>query len=162
MDRILRVACSLSLVLSAALTGCAWLAASDGGGPDEVDPDVRLPLRLSVVGLHGASMLLLYGGPAHDVFLGCYTCERTDQNSVFNPDGPYGSTHNERSIWNRQGPYGGRTSDFSPWNPHAVHPPLILDENDRAHGFFSANSAIADRTRDPATIRFIKIESERQ
>lgn len=144
-----------------ATAGCAaWLHEEAAEGPDAVDPELRLPLRLSVVGLR-ATMLLLYGGAAHEVFLGCLSCERGDHDGIFNPEGPYGSTTNTRSIWNRHGPYGDRSSPLSPWNPHGTMPPLIKDEYDRPHGYFTANPNFADRTTDPATIRFLKVWSER-
>jgi hypothetical protein len=119
-----------------------------------------LPLRLSVVGLR-ATMLLIYGGAAHDVFLGCLSCERGDHDGIFNAQGPYGSTRNERSIWNPHSPYGDKTSEFCPWNPRGTRPPLLKDEFDRPHGYFTANSSFPNRTGDPATIRFLKIQSER-
>lgn len=149
-----RLACLLAL----SLTGCAWLA-QEAPGPEGVDPELRLPLRLSVVGLH-ATMLLLYGGPQHDVFLGCLSCEKGDPQSIFNPEAPFGKTNVERSIWNPHGPYGNRKSPLSPWNPTGTQPPQIRDETDAFHGYFSANPHIRDRTRDPATLRFLKVTSE--
>ncbi|MDB5101488.1 MAG: hypothetical protein JWM80_5909 [Cyanobacteria bacterium RYN_339] len=147
-----------AVFLAASLTGCAWFAQHEGG-PESVDPELRLPLRLTVVGLH-ATMLLLYGGPKHDVFLGCLTCESRDPQSIFNPEAPYGKSSLERSIWNPHGPYGSRKSPYSPWNPTAAQPPQLRDEYDAVHGSFSVNPHLADRTRDPATIRFLKITSE--
>ena len=66
-----------------------------------------------------------------------------------------------RSVWNAHGVYGDRTSPFSPWNPHGAQPPLLKDEYDHAHGYSSANPAIAERTTDPAMLRFLKVWSER-
>ena len=152
---------SAALGLTVLLSGCFWLGAvvEDAPGPDGVDPELRLPLRLSVVGLH-ASTLLLYGGADHDVFLGCYTCDREDPHAVFNADGLYGSTRNAHSIWNPHCPFGDRKSPYSPWNPHATAPPLIKDEYDVKHGDFTANPDFPGRTTDPATVRFLKYESE--
>jgi hypothetical protein len=148
------------LLLLASLTGCAWLAQhEEAPGPEAVDPELRLPLRLGVVGLH-ATMLLIYGGPKHDVFLGCLSCEKGDPQSIFNPEGPFGKPNLERSIWNPHGPYGNRKSPLSPWNPAGTQPPLLRDETDAFHGYFSVNPRIPDRTRDPATLRFLKVTSE--
>ena len=84
-----------------------------------------------------------------------------DPQSIFNADGAFGSKTNRNSIWNAKGPYGDRASAFSPWNRHGASPPLLKDEYDHAHGYFSANAAIAGRTTDPAMVRFLKIWSER-
>lgn len=149
------------LALAALIGGCAlWDHEPAPPGPDDVPPELRLPLRLSVVGLR-ATMLLIYGGPERDVFLGCLTCERDARESIFNPEGPFGSTSAERSIWNPRSPYGDKHSALSPWNPHASCPPVLKDEYDETHGYFTANPKYPDRTRDPATLRFLKLWSER-
>ena len=151
----------LALLLAQLAGGCAALFAHDATpGPDDVDPEVRLPLRLSVVGLH-ATMLLLYGSQAHDQFLGCVSCERADAQSIFNAEGVFGSTRDPRSIWNPHGRFGGRTSPESPWNPQGTAPPLMKDEYGHTHGYFTANTAFPGRTTDPALVRFLTIWSER-
>lgn len=147
-----------------ALTGCAAWAAeweTPRHGPGAVPPDIRLGLRLALVGRH-ATMLLLYGGPDRDVFLGCLTCHHREPESVFNTDSPFGSLDHPRSIWNARGAYGDRQSPYSPWNPQATAPPILKDEHDRSHGLFTVNSGLSGRETDPVILRFLKLQAERQ
>lgn len=157
----MRIGC---LMLAGLLTGCAALSRQfeePAHGPGAVPADLRLGLRLTVVGRR-ATMLLLYGGPERDVFLGCLSCQRGSRESIFNTEGPYGSLEHERSIWNARGPYGDPKSPYSPWNPRALQPPVLKDEHDRSHGLFTANAHLPDRNTDPAILRFVKVQSVRQ
>lgn len=58
--------------------------------------------------------LHLYGGPNHDVYLGCLNCNNYDSNSIWNTYGNYGSVYNSNSIWNKYGTYGSEYNSYSP------------------------------------------------
>ena len=60
--------------------------------------------------------LLLFGGPEHQDFLGCLTCDASEPYSIWNPQSDYGSPDHPHSIWNRAGPYGSTDSPHSPWS----------------------------------------------
>jgi hypothetical protein len=154
----------LCLAIAMGLTGCAaWSAQWDAPrhGPGAVPADIRLGLRLSVVGRR-ATMLMLYGGAQQDVFLGCLSCEPDLPESIFNPESPYGSLDHPRSIWNPRGMYGDRESPYSPWNPMAMWPPVLKDERGRTHGRFTANARLPGRETDPVILRFLTLQAERQ
>lgn len=140
------------------LSGCAYWHASPPRGPDAVDEDVRLGLRITLVGYTG-TMLLLFGGPQHDVFLGCLTCDKDDAKSIFNDRGRFGSLSDPRSIWNTAGAYGSQTSPLSPWNPHASTPPLLRDEFERFYGYFTVDAHYPERTRLPPVVRFLTLQT---
>jgi hypothetical protein len=91
--------------------------------------------------------LLLFGGPKHEVFLGCLRCYRTDPFSVWNEKGEYGDPESELSIWNLDGPYGSGTSPMSPWNPNAETPPLVVSRNGNFYGYFTLNTRHPERVR---------------
>lgn len=68
--------------------------------------------------------LHLYGGPNHDVYLGCLNCNNYDSNSIWNTYGNYGSVYNSNSIWNKYGTYGSEYNSYSPWNSYTTTNPL--------------------------------------
>lgn len=153
----------LALALAMALSGCAALLAQEriAIGPEAVPADLRLGLRLTVVGTRG-TRLLIYGGPDREVFLGCLSCERRSWQSIFHVEGPYGSVDHDASLWNPRGPYGDPKSPYSPWNRSAKHPPLLKDEFDRPYGLLTANARLRERNTDPAIVRFVQDQAERQ
>lgn len=78
--------------------------------------------------LEGASVL------AYDnQFLGIFSQNKYDTNSINNRYGTYGNQYNARSIFNSYGTYGSKFSLQSPWNPHSDTPPLIY-----LNGLFAA------------------------
>jgi hypothetical protein len=154
----------LYLAVIMGLTGCAaWSAQWEAPrrGPGAVPADIRLGLRLAVVGRR-ATMLMLYGGGRQEVFLGCLSCEADLPESIFNPQSPYGSVDHPDSIWNPRGAYGDCESPYSPWNPLADSPPVLKDERGRTHGRFTANARLPGRETDPVILRFLMLQGERQ
>lgn len=91
--------------------------------------------------------LLLFGGDNHKTFLGCLNCVDTNDASVCNDVGQYGSDVARNSIWNDVGPYGSDVSPTSPWNDVSQDAPIIVDRDGRSYGYFSANDVHHDRTR---------------
>jgi hypothetical protein len=90
--------------------------------------------------------LLLFGGSAHDTFLGCLNCNRYDANSVCNRYGDYGSKYATDSVWNRYGDFGSKYSDSSPWNRYTGSAPVIVDQSGNFYGHLSANKYHSNRT----------------
>ena len=91
--------------------------------------------------------LLLFGGNDHKTFLGCLNCGKSDDASICNKFGTYGSKFNEVSIWNKFGTYGSKFNEGSPWNKFSNSAPIIVDKNGNAYGYFSTNKFHNNRTR---------------
>lgn len=83
--------------------------------------------------------LYLFGGEDHIVFLGCLTCDKDGDNSIWNKYGKYGSEYSGLSIWNKHGSYGSKYSQYSPWNKYGNSAPTILDGELNFYGYFSVN-----------------------
>ena len=81
----------------------------------------------------------LYGGKDHDIYLGCLNCNKTDESSVWNQYGSYGSKYSNTCIWNKYSLYGGEYSDNSPFNQYANYPPVIVDKDGNFYGYFTLN-----------------------
>jgi HYDIN/CFA65/VesB family protein len=101
-------------------------------------------------GSGGTSRVLLFGGRNHGVFLGCYSCNRLDSDSVFNEFGSYGSRFSSTSIWNHFSDYGSKFSSDSACNEFASNPPVLVDESGKFYGALTVNrfawGAITDST----------------
>jgi hypothetical protein len=82
--------------------------------------------------------LLVFGGPAHNVFLGCL-CSPLDPDSIDNPSGPHGGLSSNESVRNRQGPYGSPGSAESACNMAASEPPIVVDRAGGSRGRLSVN-----------------------
>jgi hypothetical protein len=93
-----------------------------------------------------APALLLFGGQDHKKFLGCLNCPSLSANSVWNQFGQYGSPFNGDSIWNQYGPWGSPYNNESPWNAYSTTPPVIVDNDGKFYGYFTANQFMAGRT----------------
>jgi hypothetical protein len=101
-----------------------------------------LCLTIGVVARADAEpQLMLFGGPDHDMFLGCLNCNQHVSTSVWNAYGAQGSPYGSSSIFNEYGPYGSPYSSTSPWNPNASNPPVIVDNDGQSYGYFTANTA---------------------
>ncbi len=90
--------------------------------------------------------LLLYGGENNEVFLGCFTCNNYDKNSIWNTYGTYGSKYSSNSIWNKYGSFGGKYNMYSPFNNYATTPPILVDYEGNFYGYFTANRYVGKRT----------------
>lgn len=90
--------------------------------------------------------LLLFGGANHKTFLGCLNCGSSDDGSVCNKYGEYGSRYQDISIWNPYGTYGSKYNDESPWNRYSDNAPVIVNNDGKFYGYLSANPYIAKRT----------------
>jgi hypothetical protein len=83
-------------------------------------------------------------------YLGKVICSHFDQDSIFNPFGPYGSRFSSTSIWNQFGSYGGRFSSNSPFNQFTGTPPEMVADS-VAIGYLTVNQFLTPRL-DPTTL----------
>jgi hypothetical protein len=83
--------------------------------------------------------IMIFGGPGHQTYLGCLSCDEFASDSVFNESGVHGSRYNADSIWNPYGQFGSAYSAFSACNPYASDPPVIVDESATAYGRLTVN-----------------------
>ncbi len=83
--------------------------------------------------------LHLYGGEKRDEYLGCLNCDDSDNNSIWNEYGTYGSSYNSKSIWNTYGTYGDKYNANSPWNAYGSNPPVVVDKDGGFYGYFTVN-----------------------
>lgn len=102
-------------------------------------------LLLSFVIKSYSQDLHLYGGPSHNVYLGCLNCNAYDGNSIWNAYGTYGSKYNSNSIWNKYGTFGSEYNSLSPWNRYSSTPPVVVDKAGKFYGYFTRNANTSDR-----------------
>jgi len=95
----------------------------------------------------GNAKLLLYGGYKRRRFMGCLNCDKSDESSVWNKSGEFGSETGRYSIWNKSGSYGGKYKEYSPWKKFSSMPPVILDKNRNFYGEFTIDRFSRTRTR---------------
>jgi hypothetical protein len=93
--------------------------------------------------------LLVFGGPSHEVFLGCL-CDEQDRDSIFNMTGEYGSDLSETSIRNKFAPYGSDNDDTSTCNAVATRPPLVVTSAGKSLGLLTMNPALKKRITAPS------------
>ena len=87
----------------------------------------------------GADRILLFGGDNNRVYLGCFSCNELDRESVFNETGPYGSALSPTSIANRISEFGSKISPYSACNDVAPYPPVLVDESGTFYGELTVN-----------------------
>ncbi|HEY9634934.1 MAG TPA: hypothetical protein V6D14_16140 [Coleofasciculaceae cyanobacterium] len=61
-------------------------------------------------------------------FLGKLSSQH-DDNSIINPNSPYGNPHSATCIQNSASPYGGACGQYSPYNLTCLNPPIILHQS---------------------------------
>ena len=86
-----------------------------------------------------STTLYIYGGRDGEVFLGKLNASKLDSESIWNSLGTYGSHLSTDSIWNEFGTYGSEFSTYSPFNEYASNPPVLIDQNGKSYGYFTAN-----------------------
>lgn len=95
-------------------------------------------LLLAPVCAH-ARKIMLFGGPNHEVYLGCLSCNEYASDSVKNTYGPYGSEYSSASIFNEYSQYGSPYSSYSVCNEYASEPPVVVDEEGNYYGRATLN-----------------------
>ena len=93
--------------------------------------------------------LLVFGGPSHEVYLGC-VCEAHGPDSVFNMAGEFGSDLSNTSMRNKFAPYGSNNEDTSACNVAATHPPSVVGSDGKALGLLTLNASLKKRLTTPA------------
>ncbi|HXK20335.1 MAG TPA: hypothetical protein VNG33_21140 [Polyangiaceae bacterium] len=90
----------------------------------------------------------VFGGPNHEVFLGCL-CDERRTDSVFNLMGEHGSDLSPVSIRNKFAPYGSNSDDTSACNAAATHPPVVLASDGKSLGLLTENPSLKRRISAP-------------
>jgi hypothetical protein len=90
--------------------------------------------------------IMIFGGEKHDMYLGCLNCAPSDDESIWNENGVYGTKLNNLSIWSEFSDYGNEFSYLSPWNEFATAPPIITDDKGGYYGYFTRNPYNKERT----------------
>jgi len=104
-------------------------------GQDESTADFKIPISsVDVVEIVGDD----------NQYLGLVSyAQRSNLNSVFNPQGSYGAPLSQVSIFNTFGNYGSSFSDLSAFNDQASRPPTVLI-NSNSVGKLTTNHSIPD------------------
>ena len=105
----------------------------------------------------GSGRVLLYGGRNQEVYLGCFSCNEFDSESVFNEFGRYGSRFSSTSIWNHFSSYGSEFSSDSACNQFASNPPILVDTNGRSFGALTLNQFARGAIADATIVRWLRI-----
>lgn len=108
-----------------------------------------------------AKALLLFGGEDHKTYLGCLNCSAHSESSVCNEYGKYGSPYQSGSIWNQFGTFGSEYNTYSPWNQYSSNAPIIVDQDGKSYGYFSANAFHHDRTRIGWLVRALDLQAKK-
>jgi len=127
-----------------AISGTGTASSGGGGGGGNPPPVV------------GSGRILLYGGRNHSVFLGCFSCNRFDSDSVHNEFGSYGSRFSSTSIWNHFSDYGSRFADNSSCNQLASNPPVLVDDRGRSYGALTLNRLASGAITDPTVVAWLR------
>lgn len=101
-------------------------------------------------------MIMLFGGPNHDIYLGCFNCSAIGADSIHNDIGKYGSDISSMSIFNDIGKYGSDISPYSPCNDIASNPPVLVDENGRVLGYLTLNDIKPKAIKDKKILAWLK------
>jgi hypothetical protein len=107
-----------------------------------------LLLALAAPAAATRNRLLLFGGPEHEDFLGCVTCDASEPFSIWNPESDFGSPTHPLSIWNRAGRYGSQGSPHSPWSRRPESVPVVVDRAGNLCGKFALDRSVPGRVTD--------------
>jgi hypothetical protein len=110
-------------------------------------PEVINPFA---VPLEGEPKVMIFGGNKHDTYLGCLSCNRMAQDSIFNKSGEYGTCRPSANNLFCRGTFndfGGATPlhHLSACSEHASDPPVIVDDRGNYFGRFSVGGMHAHR-----------------
>ena len=92
---------------------------------------------------------------ADGTYLGCFTKNKYDSESIFNEYGTYGSKYSGNSIWNDYGQYGSKYSNLSAFNTYASEPPLILYRG-QPFGRLTLNRYLQDAVNPFSFVMFLR------
>jgi hypothetical protein len=116
--------------------------------PEETSESTPTPIPAP----HASSALYIYGysmaASSYIIYLGCATCSESLAESVFNPTGIYGTKLSTTSINNQSSSWGSPASEVSACNTAAVNPPVIVDADANALGYWTQNTTKTGRFTD--------------
>lgn len=90
--------------------------------------------------------LLVFGGPSHDQFLGCFICNEFNQESICNGFGKYGNEFSSDGMFNEFTKFGNEFNSSSPWNEFSTSEsvPVVVDHEGKFYGYFTINDSRTD------------------
>lgn len=100
--------------------------------------------------------IMLYGGPDHETYLGCFNCSEYASDSIFNEYSPYGSSYSSTSIFNSYSQYGSAYSAYSPCNEYASDPPVLVDEDGNYYGRLTLNTYRSDAVTNSEVVAWLQ------
>lgn len=101
--------------------------------------------------------ILLFGGTNYGTYIGCFSCNEFDYQSIHNQFGIYGSKYSSTSIFNSFSAYGSPYSSTSACNPYASNPPRFRDEATGQWGpELTLNTYRANAMRDSTIIAWLQ------
>ncbi len=115
---------------------------------------IAIPVLIAIINVASAQQyhkIMLFGGRAHNIYLGCLNCDKSAPDSIFNEFGPYGHCPGPFSdnIYCRGSfkEFGstGLFHDQSACGDNPTDPPVIVDEQGSYYGRFSLGGAFGHR-----------------
>jgi hypothetical protein len=100
--------------------------------------------------------LMVFGGPSHQMYLGCLNCPESASDSIFNEYGPNGNEFSAASVRNSSSPYGSPLSAFSACNLYAADPPVIVDAQGTFYGRLTVNRLHPQAVRNEHLIQWLE------
>lgn len=100
--------------------------------------------------------IMLFGGPNHSTYLGCFSCSEYASDSIFNEYGTYGSPYSSTSIYNSYSQYGSPYSNYSPCNEYATDPPVLVDDSGDFYGRLTLNTYRSDAVTDSDVVAWLR------
>ncbi len=88
-------------------------------------------------------------------YLGMIVADTSNQQSIINISGPYGSSESSTSIFHQTTPYGGEKGIFSPFNPQSPSPPSIYKDG-KFFTYLTENDAYRPRSSPRRLIEFVR------
>ena len=137
-------------VYSGTVIGCVLFGTVTGArGPQ------RLTAQRQLTPPTESGRILVFGGEKNRVYLGCFSCNEFEPESVFNQIGSFGSGISPISLANRIAEYGSKISPYSACNEIASHPPVLVDEDGTYYGELTINHRRPRRITAPAVVAWL-------
>lgn len=103
-------------------------------------PKMPQPILTEIARLSlNKDLLLIFGADKFYTFLGCVNCSTKEALSIWNAQGPYGSSQSPYSIWSAHNEFGNAAAQYSPWNNFGRKPPFLIDTKGNVHGVLTIN-----------------------
>lgn len=123
---------------------------------NSIVPNVELENKeIEQIVAAGDTPLLVYGSSKLDKFIGCLNCHPKFSISVWNANGPYGSSRGDFSMWNSLFEFGNVKSRVCPWNMFASNPPAVIDPKGNFYGFLTSNTTVNSHFKNNFTLTLL-------